>query len=189
MLSLWHDIGNNFKHNKTINQNKMKKLIFTLGFLASLSTLSVAQEGHSANDGHNHGAAPTSTAAPASLADIKLDKMVHDYGNIIQGDNGECVFKFKNTGKEPLIITMCQGSCGCTVPQCPKDPILPGKTGEIKVKYDTQRVGPISKSVTIQSNAKSGTQTIQIKGNIAAKPVEEAFPTNTPSQGAPLEKK
>jgi Protein of unknown function (DUF1573) len=165
----------------------MKKLILTLGFVASLSFVSFAQE-HSANDGHNHGAVAT-TPAPTSLADIKFDNMVHDYGNITQGDNGECVFKFKNTGKEPLIITMCQGSCGCTVPQCPKDPILPGKTGEIKVKYDTQRVGPISKSVTVQSNAKSGVQTIQIKGSIAAKPVEEAFPQNAPSQGAPLEKK
>jgi hypothetical protein len=166
----------------------MKKLIFTLGFVASLSLVSFSQE-HSANDGHNHGAASTASVAPTSLADIKFDKMVHDYGNITQGDNGECVFKFKNTGKEPLIITMCQGSCGCTVPQCPKDPILPGKSGEIKVKYDSNRVGPISKSVSVQSNAKSGTQTLQIKGNIAAKPVEEAFPQSQPSQGAPLEKK
>jgi hypothetical protein len=164
----------------------MKKLIFTLGFVAALGAVSFAQE-HSANDGHNHGAA--TTTAPASLADIKFDKMVHDYGDIKQGDNGECVFKFKNTGKEPLIITMCQGSCGCTVPQCPKDPILPGKTGEIKVKYDTNRIGPISKSVSVTSNAKSGNQTLQIKGNVAAKPVEEAFPTNQPSKGAPLEKK
>jgi hypothetical protein len=167
----------------------MKKLIFTLGFVAALSTVSFAQEGHSANDGHNHAAATTATTAPASKAEIKFDKMVHDYGNINQGDNGECVFKFKNTGKEPLIITMCQGSCGCTVPSCPKDPILPGKTGEIKVKYDSNRVGPISKSVTVQSNAISGTQTLQIKGSIAAKPVEEAFPVNKTSQGAPLEKK
>jgi hypothetical protein len=166
----------------------MKKVILSLGLVAFLSSLSIAQETHSANDGHNHAATPATTA-PTSLADIKLDKMVHDYGNIMQGDNGECTFKFKNTGKEPLIITMCQGSCGCTVPQCPKDPILPGKSGEIKVKYDSNRVGPISKSVTITSNAKSGPQTIMIKGNIAAKPVEEAFPTTPPSQGAPLEKK
>jgi hypothetical protein len=166
----------------------MKKVMLSLGLVAFLSSLSMAQETHSANDGHNHAATPAA-AAPTSLADIKLDKMVHDYGNIMQGDNGECTFKFKNTGKEPLIITMCQGSCGCTVPQCPKDPILPGKSGEIKVKYDSNRVGPISKSVTITSNAKSGPQTIMIKGNIAAKPVEEAFPTTPPSQGAPLEKK
>ena len=160
----------------------MKKIILTLGLVGALSTISFAQE--VAKD-----AATTPSVAPQSQADIKFDKMVHDYGTIKQGDNGECVFKFKNTGKEPLIISMCQGSCGCTVPQCPKEPILPGKTGEIKVKYDTQRVGPISKSVTVQSNAKSGVQTIQIKGNIEPKPVEEPFPANKPSQGAPLEKK
>lgn len=168
----------------------MKKLIYTLGFVACLSTLSIAQETHSANDGHNHGAAPaTATTAPVSTAEIKFEKMVHDYGEMKQGDNGECVFKFKNVGKEPLIITMCQGSCGCTVPQCPKDPILPGKSGEIKVKYDSNRIGPISKSVSVQSNSKTGTQTLQIKGNITAKPVEEAFPQNQPSKGAPTEKK
>lgn len=160
----------------------MKKIILTLGLVGAFSAVSFAQE-------VKKDAAPTASVAPQSLADIKFEKMVHDYGTIKQGDNGECVFKFKNNGKEPLIITMCQGSCGCTVPQCPKDPILPGKSGEIKVKYDTQRVGPISKSVTVQSNAKSGMQTIQIKGNIEPKPVEEAFPQNKPSQGAPLEKK
>jgi hypothetical protein len=166
----------------------MKKLILTLGFVAGLTALTYAQE-HSANDGHNHAATETTATAPTSLADIKLDKTVHDYGNLKQGDNGECEFKFINNGKEPLVITNCMGSCGCTVPQCPKEPILPGKSGVIKVKYDTQRVGPIFKTVTINSNAKSGTQTIQIKGNIEAKVVETAFPENTPSKGAPVEKK
>lgn len=167
----------------------MKKLFFTLGLIAGLSSLTFGQEGHSANDGHNHGATTTPTAAPASLADIKMDKMTHDYGNIKQGDNGECVFKFVNNGKEPLVITNCMGSCGCTVPQCPKEPILPGKSGEIKVKYDTQRVGGIYKTVTVNSNAKSGTVTLTIKGNIDAKPVDVAFPENKTPQGAPTEKK
>ncbi len=167
----------------------MKKLILTLGLVAGLSALTFAQEGHSANDGHNHGAAQTAPPVVTSLADIKLDKLTHDYGNIKQGDNGECEFKFTNNGKEPLVITNCMGSCGCTVPQCPKDPILPGKTGLIKVKYDTQRVGGIYKTVTVNSNAKSGVITLSIKGNVEAKPVEEAFPQNKTSQGAPLEKK
>ncbi len=167
----------------------MKKLILTLGLVAGLTALTNAQEVHSAGDGHNHDAAATQTTAPASLADIKLDKTVHDYGNIKQGDNGECEFKFINNGKEPLVISNCMGSCGCTVPQCPKEPILPGKSGVIKVKYDTQRVGPIYKTVTINSNAKSGTQTISIKGSIEAKPVEVAFPPNEQSKGAPVEKK
>lgn len=121
---------------------------------------------------------------PTSLADIKFEKTVHDFGNIPQGGNGECEFVFTNTGKEPLVINNCMGSCGCTVPQCPKEPILPGKKGVIKVKYDTNRVGPFVKSVTVNSNAKSGVVTLQIKGTVEAKPVEEAFPQNK-NEGAP----
>ena len=130
----------------------MKKVIFTLSLVAALTGFSYAQESHSANDGHNHDAAP---AAQTSLADIKMDKLVHDYGNVMQGGNGECEFKFTNNGKEPLVITNCMGSCGCTVPQCPKEPILPGKSSVIKVKYDTNRVGGIYKTVTVNSNDQS----------------------------------
>jgi hypothetical protein len=166
----------------------MKKLIFTLSLVAGLSALSVAQQGHSAGDGHNHGA-PATPAAPTSLADIKMDKTVHDYGNIMQGADGTCEFKFTNTGKEPLVITNCQGSCGCTVPECPKEPILPGKSASIKVKYDTNRIGGIYKTVTVTSNAKSGNVVLTIKGNVEAKPVEETFPQNATPAGAPVEKK
>lgn len=167
----------------------MKKIVLTLGLFAGLSAFSFAQEGHSANDGHNHGTAVQQPTAPASTADIKMDKLVHDYGNVMQGGNGECEFKFTNNGKEPLVITNCMGSCGCTVPQCPKEPILPGKSSVIKVKYDTNRVGGIYKTVTVNSNAKSGNVVLTIKGNIEAKPVEETFPENKTSTGAPVEKK
>lgn len=167
----------------------MKKLIFTLGLVAGLSALTFAQDGHGAHDGHNHDAAAAQTPASASTADIKMDKLEHDYGNIKQGGNGECEFKFTNNGKEPLVITNCQGSCGCTVPQCPKEPILPGKTGVIKVKYDTNRPGNIYKTVTVTSNAKSGNVVLTIKGNVEVKPVESDFPQNTTPAGAPTEKK
>lgn len=167
----------------------MKKIVTTLAFSAICSLSALAQAGHSENDGHNHGATTTATAAPTSLADIKFDKTTHDYGNIKQGANGECEFKFVNNGKEPLVISNCAGSCGCTVPQCPKEPILPGKSGVIKVKYDTQRVGPIYKTVSVNSNAKSGAvQTLTIKGNVEALPVEETFPVNEPAKGAPAER-
>lgn len=167
----------------------MKKLIFTLGLVAGLTALTFAQEVHSAGDGHNHDAPASSASAPTSLADIKMDKMVHDYGEIQQGANGDCEFKFTNNGKEPLVITNCQGSCGCTVPECPKEPILPGKSAKIKVKYDTNRVGGIYKTVTVNSNAKSGNVVLTIKGNVNAKPVETDFPQNTAPAGAPTEKK
>lgn len=168
----------------------MKKLIFTLGLVAGLTALTFAQDGHghSAGDGHNHGA-PAATPASSSLADIKMDKMEHDYGTIKQGGDGLCEFKFVNNGKEPLVITNCQGSCGCTVPECPREPILPGKGGVIKVKYDTNRPGVIHKTVTVNSNAKSGSVVLTIKGNVEVKPVESDFPANATPPGAPVEKK
>lgn len=127
-------------------------------------------------------------APAASQADIKFEKLVHDYGNVKQGGNGDCEFKFINSGKEPLILSMCQGSCGCTVPTCPKEPILPGKSGSIKVHYDTKRVGPISKTVSVTSNAKTGPVTLTIKGTVEATPAEEPFPTSKSGSGAPFEK-
>ena len=69
---------------------------------------------------------------------IALDKDVHDYGTIQQGANGTCEFTVTNSGTEPLIISRCKGSCGCTVPQCEKSPIAPGNTSAITVKYDTK---------------------------------------------------
>ena len=83
---------------------------------------------------------------------ISLDKATHDYGTITQSGNGACEFTVTNSGTEPLIISRCKGSCGCTVPKCDKDPIMPGATSAISVKYDTKRIGPINKSVTITSN-------------------------------------
>ena len=72
-------------------------------------------------------------------AKITFDKEVVDYGTIKQGADPLRTFKFKNTGAGPLVITSATGSCGCTVPTYPQEPILPGASAEIKVKYDTQR--------------------------------------------------
>lgn len=78
----------------------------------------------------------------------------HDFGEVPEGPEAEHIFKFTNVGKEPLIIMNASASCGCTVPTWPKQPILPGKSGEIKVVYNTQgRVGPINKDIYIRSNA------------------------------------
>ncbi|MBD3638406.1 MAG: DUF1573 domain-containing protein [Crocinitomicaceae bacterium] len=102
---------------------------------------------------------------------ITMDKEVHDYGTITQGDDGSCKFTVTNTGKEPLIISLCKGSCGCTVPVCPQEPIAPGESAEISVKYNTNKVGPINKSVTITSNAvNEPRKVVRIKGNVKAKP-------------------
>lgn len=104
-------------------------------------------------------------------AQVEFEKEVHDYGTIENGANGECTFEFTNTGNAPLIISNAKGSCGCTVPSWPKEPLAPGATAVITVKYDTKRPGAINKSVTITSNAvNTPTKVIRIKGNVKPKP-------------------
>lgn len=110
-----------------------------------------------------------------SGAKIEFEKEVHDFGTLTKGGDASTEFKFTNTGNEPLIITNCQGSCGCTVPQCPREPIAPGASSVVKVKYDSQRLGPINKSVTITCNAINSPSTIiRIKGNINPPPANAA---------------
>ncbi|MFT3796775.1 DUF1573 domain-containing protein [Flavobacterium sp.] len=95
-----------------------------------------------------------------------------DYGKVSKDtDNGIRSFEFKNTGDAPLIITNVQSTCGCTVPSKPKEPIAPGKTGKIEVKYN-MNPGPIRKTITVESNAvnvEGGRVAIKIKGEVIAK--------------------
>jgi hypothetical protein len=109
---------------------------------------------------------------------IEFESDVVDYGTIKKNSDPIRIIKFKNTGKTPLVITNCKGSCGCTVPECPKEPIQPGETGELKVRYATDRVGPINKTVTVKSNASNGTVYIKVKGKVLDEPAEDAFPAN-----------
>ncbi|MFT6503011.1 MAG: hypothetical protein ACJASQ_003143 [Crocinitomicaceae bacterium] len=139
----------------------MKKALFSLLmiFVATAGTTAIAQE-------------------VKNGAKLDFEKDVHDYGTVENGGDGTCTFEFTNTGNAPLIISNAKGSCGCTVPSWPKEPIAPGATSKITVKYDTKRPGAINKSVTITSNAvNEPTKVIRIKGNVKAKPVSGA-PTN-----------
>lgn len=116
-------------------------------------------------------------------AKISFEKEVHDYGTIEYGGNADCVFKFTNTGNAPLILSNVKRSCGCTTPYWPKEPIAPGETAEIKVRYDSKRPGAINKSITVTSNAVNApTTVIRIKGSIKPKPTSGA-PTR--EAGAP----
>lgn len=131
----------------------MKKVLFTLAIAFAFVTVATAQT--------------QVVSGPA----ISVNKEVHDYGDVAFGGNGECEFKVTNTGTEPLILANCQGSCGCTVPKCDPNPILPGQSSIITVKYDTKRPGPISKTVTINSNAvNEPVKVVSIKGNVMPDP-------------------
>ncbi|MGB5436842.1 MAG: DUF1573 domain-containing protein [Maribacter sp.] len=106
--------------------------------------------------------------AQETAAKIEFKTETVDYGEIAKGSDGVRVFEFTNTGNAPLIISKVSSSCGCTIPKKPDGPILPGKTGEIEVKYDTNRVGPIRKAVTVISNADTPTKVLKIKGEVKA---------------------
>jgi hypothetical protein len=130
--------------------------------------------------------APANPNAPV----ITFDKVVHDYGTITIGGDGNCEFSFTNTGKEPLILSSVKSSCGCTVPSWPREPILPGKKESIKVKYDTNRLGPINKTITVMANSNNSPVVLKIAGNIIQKTAESTIPEKNVSTGTvPVSKK
>lgn len=107
------------------------------------------------------------TMPPAKTTSVSFNKTEHDFGDIKQGDKVNYTFTFKNTGSNDLTIASAQGSCGCTVPEYPKTPIKPGKTGKMKVTFDSAgKTGAQTKTVTIRANTASGIETLKIKANI-----------------------
>jgi len=102
--------------------------------------------------------------AQDKVAKIEFKTDVIDYGTIEKGANGVRFFEFTNTGEAPLIITKVKSSCGCTTPSWPKNPVLPGESGKIEVKYNTMIVSPIRKTITVSSNADKPTVALKIKG-------------------------
>ncbi|WP_224483548.1 DUF1573 domain-containing protein [Robertkochia aurantiaca] len=104
--------------------------------------------------------------AQDTQAKIEFKTDVIDYGEIEQGSDGVRVFEFTNTGNAPLVISKVSSSCGCTIPKKPEEPVMPGKTGKIEVKYDTNRVGPIRKTIMVLSNASNPTVALKIKGKV-----------------------
>jgi hypothetical protein len=111
----------------------------------------------------------TEVVADLNAPVFEFETDVIDYGKIEQNADGVRVFKFKNIGKSPLVISRVQSSCGCTVPKKPSEPIMPGESGEIEVKYDTKRLNGFSKQITVFSNATEPTKKLRIKG-IVLKP-------------------
>jgi hypothetical protein len=143
----------------------MKKLMSLLVVMLGLNLCLSAQDGGSVVPNMDPNA-----------PDIKFENEVLDYGTIDYDANGIREFKFTNTGRSPLTITSVTGECGCTATTIdgkqgwPAEPILPGKSGVIRVKYDTKREGRFEKNVTVTSNAKFSSKKVRIKGEIKPKP-------------------
>lgn len=127
---------------------------------------------------------PATPATPASTQpEFLFEAESHDFGTVPEGTQATYEFKFTNTGKEPLIISNVQASCGCTTPKWSNEPIAPGKTGTITASYNSSgRPGPFTKSITVTSNAKSSPKVLTITGVVEAKPVEQPSPVVVPEQ-------
>lgn len=106
-------------------------------------------------------------ALGVNAQEMNFESTTHDYGTIPQDIPASYEFVFKNSGTAPLIISEAQGSCGCTVPEYPKEPVMPGKTGKIKVTYNAKSLGQFKKSVTIKSNDPTTPSVeLRIEGNV-----------------------
>ena len=108
--------------------------------------------------------------APADAPVIVFERDIYDFGKIEQGEKVQHDFKLKNTGKSPLIVSNATATCGCTIPQVPGEPILPGKEGIISVVFNsTGKMGMQDKVVTVTSNANPTTTTVHLVGEVLAK--------------------
>ena len=106
----------------------------------------------------------------ASLPEMEFETTFHDFGNVQEGEKVSYAFKFKNTGNANLIISNASGSCGCTVPEIPEEPVSPGETAFIKAVFDSKgRVGLQEKSITVISNAIPNSAMLRIKSMVIAK--------------------
>lgn len=139
------------------------KRLFVLAFtVASL----VACKG-SKSTGATDAVAATATVPAADAAVMSFENGMYNFGKINQGDKIHHDFKFKNTGKSPLIITNATATCGCTIPEPPKDPIQPGQSAVIKVNFNSAgKMGMQDKIVTITSNANPATTEVHLIGEV-----------------------
>jgi hypothetical protein len=150
----------------------MKKILYTLVLIAFVATSANAQNRRSVRQAEEAKAPETPAFVPtAEGPKIEFERLVHDYGQIEQGANGETEFVFRNVGSEPLILSNVSSSCGCTVPAWTRDPIMPGERGSIKVRYDTNRIGHIGRAVTVHSNSvdDAGRVSLRLSGNVHPK--------------------
>lgn len=152
----------------------MKK--FLILSLSALALTFTACGGNTEKKEAAASAVEASSAKAVSNAPVMtFNKTIHDFGTIQEGERVETLFTFTNTGKSDLVIVDARGSCGCTVPEYPKNtPIAPGATGQIRVSFDSSNKPNLQqKTVTISANTDSGRETIRIKAMVQADPVKQ----------------
>lgn len=153
------------KHKLDMNILKASFLCFALATLVSCGNSS-----NNESETADSIAADSTGATAAGTGKVEFAESAFDFGQVSEGEIVEHIYTFTNAGTSPVILSRVSASCGCTTPSYTQTPILPGKTGEIKVSFDSNgQVGKQQKIVTVVSNAENGVTTIQLKGEVLAK--------------------
>lgn len=153
----------------------MKKVLFSCAVLISSGYLAQAQAQKAmptiaSTQAQIQNVQTAPSKSNVQIGDMYFHESTHDFGTLVEGPSADHTFEFVNKGKEPIIISNAQASCGCTTPSYSKDPILPGKKGTVKVSYNTSgRVAPFTKTITLTTNA--GVKVLTIKGEVEKAPV------------------
>ena len=154
----------------------MKRTILTLGVICVLAFVSCKENASNKIKADNITAAARDEASKL-IPVMTFEKTEHDFGTIEQGTPQETVFKFKNTGNGPLIITSATSSCGCTVPDPPKDPIPAGESSEMLVKFNGNGQNQVTKTITVKANTAKGSELVKIKAFVNPKGAAPLGPT------------
>lgn len=143
----------------------MKKIALTLLCGIILLSCDFRRKDKIADDG-----AKIAEQALKDSTTVQVIDTAYNFGSVAEGEKVEYSYRFKNTGTKPLVIVTATASCGCTVPQKPERPILPGETGFIKVVFDSKgRVGPAHKTITVTSNAHPDFEQLLLTGDVTGK--------------------
>ncbi|WP_318311489.1 DUF1573 domain-containing protein [Flagellimonas crocea] len=156
----------------------MKRIttIFSLIMVVALTSVSCKDKASEKIVADNVESAVSRDEADKMVPVMTFDKMEHDFGTIQRGTPQEFAFSFTNTGNAPLIITDAKSSCGCTVPNPPKEPIAPGETGELVVRFNGSGQNQVTKTITVNANTAKGSEILRIKAFVQAPGATPAGP-------------
>lgn len=142
----------------------MNKLIACLGIASIFFSCDIRNTRNKAD-----ALAPNNGVAYTDSTTVQLIDSVYNFGNVTDGDKVEYSYRFRNTGKNPLIVSSAVASCGCTVPEKPEEPIKPGETGFLKVVFNSKgRVGEVHKTITVTSNAYPKFPQLELTGHVVS---------------------
>ncbi len=147
----------------------MKKIVLAAGLVSMLAFTSCKENASEKIKTDNVAQAAVRDEAAKAVPVMTFDKAEHDFGTIEQGAAQETAFKFTNTGNAPLIITDAKSSCGCTVPNPPKEPIAPGESSELLVKFNGAGQNQVTKTITVTANTEKGSELLRIKAFVNPK--------------------